>query len=310
MKGNRVLGKGLSALIPGADDIVPSGAQTVDAVPVRQIGFNPLQPRKIFDEEKLAELAASIEEVGVLQPILVRRLRPGEGARRHPGSAEEGPLHYCVVAGERRVRAARIAGRADIPVIVCSYEQTEALKVALLENIQREDLGPIEEAEALRALMKGYGATQEELAGMLGKNRSTVANSLRILSLEDDIQRLLHDGILSRGHAKALLGMPAGPPRVRLAMLCRSRGLSVREVERRVQAANRPRRPRRTRAKQSTSETPEIRALCARAEQLLGSPVTIVRDARSGKGAISVNFYSDNDLIRLLGIIGVDTDLS
>jgi ParB family chromosome partitioning protein len=310
MKGNRVLGKGLSALIPGAEDTLAPGAQLVDTVPIDQIGFDPQQPRKRFDEEKLAELAASIEEVGVLQPILVRRLRAGEGARRHPGEAADGPLLYCVVAGERRVRAARLASLPEVPVIVCSYAQTEALKVALLENIQREDLGPIEEAEALRALMDGYGATQEELAGMLGKSRSSVTNTLRMLSLEESIQSLLQAGVLARGHAKALLGMPAGPPRERLAMLCRSRGLSVREVERRVQAANRPRRTRRTAVRKSAGDTPEVRALRARAEQLLGSPVTISRDGKTGKGTIAVDFYSDDDFTRLLGIMGVDTDLA
>jgi ParB family chromosome partitioning protein len=315
MSKNRVLGKGLSALIQGADltGVPPrptEAAGTVAKLPLANIGVNPDQPRKIFHDNELHELAESIRQVGILQPVLVRHLGPGQRAVRAPG--EEGsvaPLEYCVVAGERRVRAARLAGLVEVPALVVSYEQTEALKVALLENIQREDLGPIEEATAYRQLMNEYGATQEEIAAMLGKSRSGVANLLRLLTLEEEILDLLQDGHLSTGHGKVLLGLPPGPARVQLAKLCRTRGLSVRDCERRVQAGGA--KPRKGSAKKrgASGDDPALRALAARAESVYGSPVTIERDARTGKGSLSVRFFSDSDLVRLLQIMGVDTEL-
>ena len=332
MKGNRVLGKGLSALIPGADELGPAGGEMIRRIPVTAIGFNPGQPRKVFAEDKLEELAASIRQVGVLQPVLVRRLEIDEAARfrrdwipsdpsDHPdrpdrsGAGGEELPAYCVVAGERRVRAARLAGLDEVPALICTYQETEALKVALLENLQREDLGPLEEAAALQELISAYGATQEELAAMLGKSRSSVANTLRLLVLEPDIRELLQQGTLSRGHAKALLGLEAGPARLRLARLCVSHGLSVRDVERRVQAVlgagvSARRRGRRRVGRSSTGETPALRELRVRAERVLGTPVAIEQDHRSGTGTIKVKFFDNNDLERLLALCGVDVDLS
>ena len=172
---HRVLGKGLSALIQGADLTgVPPRPSDIGGgaakIPLANIGVNPHQPRKIFNDNELRELADSIKQVGILQPVLLRHLQPDERAVRQPG--EEGsvaPLEYCVVAGERRVRAARLAGLGEVPALIVTYAQTEALKVALLENIQREDLGPVEEATAYRQLMDEYGATQEEVARDAGQ---------------------------------------------------------------------------------------------------------------------------------------------
>jgi len=325
-KNNRVLGRGLSALIQGADAprLAPQGGQDLDGreammVELGAIGLNPSQPRKIFKDNSLQELADSIRQVGVLQPVLVRHLLPEEPAplrlseRLETGadvSRVPAPI-YCLVAGERRVRAAAMAGVARIPAIVCSYEETEALKVALLENIQRENLNPVEEAQAYQRLLDGYGATQEELAVMLGKSRSGVANTLRLLSLEQEIQEMLQDEQISRGHAKVLLGVTDSGARLRLARLCRSRGLSVRECESRVQAlltgGAAPRRSRRKR--QLEQETREVKALRERAEATLGTPVQIERDAQ-GKGLLAIRFYSDDDLIGLLRQLGVDTDIS
>jgi ParB family chromosome partitioning protein len=315
MSKNRVLGKGLSALIQGADlkggPVAPDVAQSVRRVPLSAIGLNPDQPRKIFNDNSLEELADSIKQVGVLQPVLIRKLAEGETATRHPDDPDTAtPLQYSVVAGERRVRAARLAGLNEVPALVCTYEETEVLKVALLENIQREDLGPVEEANAYRSLMDAYGATQEELAAMLGKKRSSVANMLRLLSLEWEILEMLQDGHITTGHAKALLGMPAGPARLALAKLCHKRGLSVRDCENRARAGGaKPQRKRARTAKTVGADDPAVRALRDRAEAVYGSPVTIERDARTGKGAISVRFYNDEDLIRLLQIMGVDTEL-
>lgn len=314
MNKNKVLGKGLSALIKGADLTGPAAERdsgiSVSLIPLEEIGFNPDQPRKKFDAESLEELADSLKQVGILQPVLVQKLRAGETATQHPESdAPLSGLRYCVVAGERRVRAARLAGLMEVPALIHTYEETEILKVALLENIQREDLGPVEEAEAYRDLMDSYGATQEELAEMLGKKRSSVANMLRVLTLEKDILKLLEDGKISRGHAKALLGMTPGPGRLQLAKLCHRRGLSVRECERRVQAGGaKPSRPSR-RAKAAAAQDPAVLALQGRAEQIFGSPVDIQRNNRDGKGYLAVRFYSDDDLVRLLKIMGVDTEL-
>ena len=320
MSKNRVLGKGLSALLNGADVRGVPGRPTAETdgtgvigVPLEAIGFNVDQPRKLFDNNKLEELADSIRQVGVLQPVLVRKLKPGQAALQHPeSSAPASAVLYSVVAGERRVRASRLAGLERVPVLICTYEETEALKIALLENIQREDLGPVEEAEAYRNLMEAYGATQEELAEMLGKSRSGVANMVRLLTLEKEVLTLLQEGRLSRGHAKALLGMPAGAARLQLARLCVSRGLSVRDCEKRVQAggAKPARKARGARAAGAAGDQdPVVRALVNRTEQVYGSPVTIERDPRSGKGVVQLRFYSDDDLIRLLKIMGVDTEL-
>jgi ParB family chromosome partitioning protein len=311
MAKNRVLGKGLSALIQGADApfmTTASGGREVREVPLDDLAFNPDQPRKVFNQERLEELAASLKDVGVLQPVLVRAL--GRGDRIPPVRPGAAAPAFIIVAGERRVRAARLAGLATVPAITCTYEETEALRIALLENIQREDLGPVEEAEAYQGLLDAYGATQEELATMLGKNRSTVANALRLLSLEHEILDLVQAGELSRGHAKALLSVPPGDQRLRLARLCRSRGLSVREVERRAQgaAAARQRARRQRQGSGPASESREVRALRERAEAYFGSPVAIDRDA-AGKGRVSVSFFDDADLERLLSMMGVETRL-
>jgi ParB family chromosome partitioning protein len=315
MSKNRVLGKGLSALIQGADikgvPVAPGDGSAIAQIPLEQIGFNPDQPRKMFDDSKLEELSSSIRQVGILQPVLVRRVEDPGSVQPHPDSeVPPSELAYCVVAGERRVRAARLAGLGEVPALVCSYQETEALKVALLENIQREDLNPVEEAEAYRGLMDSYGATQEELAEMLGKKRSSVANMLRILTLEQEILDHLEAGKITRGHAKALLGMAPGPGRLQLAKLCHSRGLSVRECERRVQAGGaKPRKGSGGKKKAAAPDDPALRALTERAEQVFGASVLIDRHAASGKGSVNVRFYSDDDLIRVLKIMGVDTEL-
>lgn len=318
---DRVLGRGLSALIPGADAGMDSGLGDREArmVPLDKIGLNPRQPRKIFNDNTLRELADSIRQVGVLQPILLRRLRDEDEApltleaRLDPDGAHatDDTLEFCLVAGERRVRAARLAGVEEVPALVCSYEEAEALKVALLENIQREDLNPIEEAAAYQNLLDAYGATQEELSVMLGKSRSGVTNTLRLLTLETEIQELIQDDQLSRGHAKVLLGVTDSTARVRLARLCRKRGLSVRECEQRVRnlLTGSPTTRKSAAPRPKVEETREVRALRERLEAHYGAPVQIERDA-DGRGRVSVRFFTDDDLLRVLSLMGIDTDLS
>ena len=283
MNKNRVLGKGLSALIQGADltGVPPRPTDTgggVAKLPLANIGVNPDQPRKIFHDNGLQELAESIRQVGILQPVLVRRLQPGQTAVRQPG--EEGsvsPLEFCVVAGERRVRAARLAGLNDVPAMVVTYEQTEALKVALLENIQREDLGPVEEATAYRQLMNEYGATQEEVAAMLGKSRSGVANLLRLLTLEEEILDLLQDRHLTTGHGKALLGLPPGPARVQLARLCRY----ARAVGARLRATRAGRRREAAPCRREEASRDSRRSFAARADRTRRNGLWFTGDHRA-----------------------------
>jgi ParB family chromosome partitioning protein len=206
------LGRGLSALIPGA---VEEGGSGLLEIPIQGVTPNPKQPRTHFDEETIDSLAASIREVGVLQPIVVRRVQGG----------------YELIAGERRLRAAKKAGLATIPAVIRDSEDADTLREAIIENIHREDLGPIELAEAFRSLLDDLGLKQETLAERLGVSRSHIANTIRLLQLSPEVQQLLADGKIQAGHARALLGMPDAEAQATLALRAAAQGLSVREVE-------------------------------------------------------------------------------
>ena len=207
------LGRGLSALIPGAvEEATGSGLLEI---PIQGVSPNPKQPRTRFDEEAIDSLAASIREVGVLQPIVVRRAQNG----------------YELIAGERRLRAAKKAGLATIPAVIRDSEDADTLREAIIENIHREDLGPIELADAFRALLDDLGLKQETLAERLGVSRSHIANTIRLLQLSPDVQQLLADGKIQAGHARALLGLPDQEAQASLALRAAAEGLSVREVE-------------------------------------------------------------------------------
>ena len=212
------LGKGLGALIPATERLEDTDA-ALRELPVSEIRPNSYQPREHFDEEALVSLAASIQAVGVLQPILVR---------------QSGPQEYELIAGERRWRAARRAGLQTIPAIVRPTEDVRSLEQALVENLHREDLTPLEEAAAYQQLIEEFGHTQEEVAQRVGKSRSAVANTLRLLHLPPSIQRLLAEGQISAGHARALLGSPDRVFQEQLARAIVSEHLTVREVEDRV----------------------------------------------------------------------------
>ncbi len=317
-KRNSVLGKGLSALIADieGDDIGGFGDKEARVISLASIGLNPSQPRKIFKDNKIEELSHSIRQVGVLQPVLVRKLNSGEPkpvslSERVTGeeSFDTDLIQYCLVAGERRVRASAMANLNEIPAIICSYKEVESLKVAILENIQRENLNPIEEAFAFQKLLDGYGATQEELSEMLGKSRSGIANTLRLLGLETEIQELVQDEKISRGHAKVLLGVADHSQRLSLAKLCVSKGLSVRDCEKRILRKSSPRRTKSVKQKPVHEESREIKQLRERTEQRLGSPVVIERNP-DGRGALTIKFYTDDDLLRILETMEVNTDLS
>ncbi|TNF45584.1 ParB/RepB/Spo0J family partition protein [bacterium] len=261
----QVLGKGLGALIPGSEEAVEQGEMII--VPVEEVFPNPEQPRRTFDETSLAELAASIEEKGVLQPILVQRV---------PGG-------YELVAGERRLRASRLAGLKKVPVLLKKLDQGDKLELALVENIQREDLNPIEEAQAYRELQDHRGYTQDEIAKRVGKDRVTVANSLRLLALPEFVKENLVTGRISTGHARALLGLEEVKDVRGLLNRILKRGLSVRDTEEAVKR----RRTQVPPPKTGQDTPPEILALMRRLERRLGSKVNIKTGKKGGRIEIS-----------------------
>lgn len=269
------LGKGLGALIPG-------GAGEVVELELERISPGREQPRKVFHDESLKELAASIREKGVLQPLLVART--GDGG-------------FSLIAGERRFRAARLAGLRRVPVIVRDTDPEDSLEVALIENIQREDLGPIETAEAFRKLMKEHGFTQEALADKVGKERATVANYLRLLKLPAEVKELINAGALGMGHARALLAAQGAEAQTALARKIVSEGLSVRQAE--ALTREKPQAGRRKAKKKK--EDPHVRDL---EEKLISALGTKVRLRHSGKrGKIEIEYYSLEELDRLLEIL-------
>ncbi len=289
----RALGRGLSALIPQAAPppaASPSASSEPAApkngvvkLPIEAIQRDPLQPRRHFDEEKLRELSESIKAQGVLQPVLVRK----------DGS------NYKIIAGERRWRASQLAGLHELPALVREVSEVQAFELALVENLQRADLNPMEEADGYHRLVEEFGLTQEQVAQRVGKERSTVANALRLLGLPDDVKRMVAEGTLSAGHARALLGVPRLPEMVDLASQVAARKLSVRDTERLVQQA------KGSRSKDSGKPhkpSPQVKALVEELQRLLGTKVRLVEKS-SGKGTIEVDYFSYDDLDRLLKLL-------
>ena len=281
------LGRGLSALIPGAPE-AGEGAEGLLEVPANAIAPNPKQPRSRFDDETLAELAASIREVGILQPIVVRRTDGG----------------YEVVAGERRLRAAKLAGLATVPVVLRDSEDADLLREALIENIHREDLNPIELGEAFRQLLDDLGLKQEELADRVGVSRSHIANTIRLLSLPIDVQQLVADEKLSAGHARALLALADQEAMNTLALRVVAEDLSVRETEevvrRFIEAPTRePGAP-----KAASGENPSDPNL-AEVEEILSEQLAtrvMIRMNRK-RGQVVIEFGSADDLERIVSEI-------
>lgn len=274
------LGRGLDALLGDYTAAPPEGVRQTD---VYLIDTNADQPRKTFDEEKLKELADSIARHGMVQPIIVRQ----NGER------------FVIVAGERRFRAARLAGLTQVPVIVKALDDAEVMEVALIENLQRENLNPIEEAAAIRFLMEQHDLTQEEVAKRLAKSRPAIANSLRLLNLDDGVQDYVREGKLSAGAARALVAVKDTRKQRTLAQEASLRGLSVREVERRAHAANNEEEIRRMKAEQKAEATRGCSSndLYAAQEQLrerLGTRVAINGTEEQGK--LVIEYYSKDML--------------
>lgn len=273
----RRLGRGLDVLLPSLE---AGEGDRVRDLAVGEIDPNPQQPRRRFDEGALADLAGSLREHGMLQPVIARAL----GGR------------YQLVAGERRWRAAQMAGLETIPAIVREYSDAEMLEIALLENLQREELNALEEAEAYATLIERFGLSQEDLGRRLGRSRPAITNSLRLLTLEEPIRGLVAAGTLSAGHARALLGVTEGPARMALAQRALARGMSVRDLERAVQRVGR--RPA-ARSRPAATVFGDVEEDLRNA--LGGSRVRVERQGR--KGRILIEFIGDADLERLVEIL-------
>ena len=285
----KVLGKGLSALIPerlkGQD-----GEETlvgVATVKTERILDNSQQPRTRYDETKIAELQASIKEKGVLQPLLVR----------------EKNGHYEVIAGERRLKAARALGLEEVPVIVRNVSDEESLVLALIENIQREELNAIEEANAYKRLMDDFGLKHEQVADSVGKDRSTVSNIVRLLKLPEDVQEYVVSGELTMGHARSLVGVESAEKQKELFQLVLKKGLSVRELESMIKAGGLG--VGKTKKAKPSDKDHELVRLEEELQQLLGTKVRI--HAQKKRGRIAIEYYSLDDLDRILKIIRDET---
>ena len=281
-RGKGGLGRGLDSLFEDAAPVFESGAK-VDTLPLREIEPDPDQPRKTFEQEALGELAASIAEHGLLQPIAVR---------------PRGLNGYTIVAGERRWRACRMAGLTEVPVVVKDVTEEQAMELALVENLQREDLDPVEEAAGIRELMVRCNLTQEQAAQKLGKSRSALANSLRLLNLPETVLELLKSGFINMGHAKVILGLPTPELQEQAAQMVADNQLNVRQTEALCKKLMKPTK--------TPAEPPVRSAFPVEVEeslkQVLGSEVNVAY--HDGKGKLTVHFYSDDQLRAFANLLG------
>ena len=301
MASKSALGKGLSALLPDDEDLpaglgdAPADTPGTDAaageralrIPLEKLRANPNQPRKNFDGGDLAELADSIRSHGIIQPLIVE---------------EAGDGGWIIVAGERRWRAARLAGLTEVPALVRSYSEEKRREVALIENVQRSDLKPMEEAMAYKALMELTGLSQDETAARVGKSRSTVANALRLLKLPPAAREALEKDELTPGHGRAILSVNGEAARERLLAELLHRGLSVREAEKRAASLNAAGTGPAKARTGAPGRDPELNAMEDRFREKLGTRVAINGDMR--RGSISIEYYSVDDLDRLLELLG------
>jgi ParB family transcriptional regulator, chromosome partitioning protein len=290
-KQRRVLGKGLSALLPGrasspsaAPALAPEEKSSASParLPLSSIHANPMQPRTVFQADRLEELAASIRANGIIQPILVRQYQEG----------------YQIVAGERRWRAAKLAGVTEVPVIVQDVADPRMLELALIENIQREDLNPIETAHAYDRLSRELSLSHEEIGRRTGKDRTSITNIVRLLKLPKEVQLLVAEHRISMGHARAILGLPDATTQIQIAEKAAAQNLSVRQVEALVQelTSERPREGSGHR-KEHTLD-PNVKAAIDELERALGTRVRIV-ELSEQRGRIEIEYYSQAELDRL-----------
>ena len=291
MERQRRLGRGLEALIPTTSDAASTATSDIKRIPLSSIRANPFQPRREFKADELAELEASLRASGLLQPISVRR----------QGDA------YELIAGERRVRAATNLGWSEIQAIVRDFDDRTMLVLALVENLQRTNLNALEEARGYRRLIDEFQLTQQQVAEAVGKDRTTVTNLLRILSLPEEILSLVEQGALTSGHARALLALSDAGLATELAKSVGANGLSVRELEQRVRDLNAESKPsgethKQPRPSKATASNPVLRAIEDDLRRYLQTDVRISTTAEA-KGRIEVSFFSADDMERLLELI-------
>ena len=290
-KTPRRLGRGLEALLGNAGGLASSDEGTLKSIPIGQIGRNPFQPRREFNSEELGELQESLNSSGLLQPITVRR-RPGKDG-------------FELIAGERRLRAAMKLGWKEIPAIIKDIDDKTVLTLALVENLQRTDLNPIEEGEGYYRLSNEFGLTQQQIAETVGKDRTTIANMLRVLQLPEVVRKLLQDGQLSIGHAKVLLGLEDPAMIATLAREIAKEGLTVREVERRLREFAGPRTGKKAGRPRSIDRLPpEVKRVEDRLRRYLQTDVTVAV-GKNDRGTLTLHFYSTDDLERLLEVMRV-----
>jgi len=290
----KALGRGLSTLLPprpGGSTPTPEAPPQAEPgaaqqLPIDAIDPNPLQPRSVFQADRLRELADSIRANGIIQPLIVRK----KGDR------------YELIAGERRWRAARMAEMALVPVVVQDVADGKLLEVSLIENIQREDLNPIEVAHAYDRLAREHGLSHEEIGKRTGKDRPTITNMIRLLRLPPEVQLLLAEHRLSMGHARAILGLPTADLQRNLADKAAAEGLSVRQVERTVQKLTEPRESPDQVAEEEPKIDPNVRAAIEDLERTLGTRVRIVEKDK-GRGRIEIDYFSEDDLDRIYQLI-------
>ena len=279
------LGRGVDTLFAGKKDGREKKEEQA-MVKLSLIQANPKQPRKQFSQEELEELSQSIKQFGVLQPLLVKK---------------EGPL-YEIIAGERRFRAAKMAGLTEIPVLIRDYDEKLSKEVAIIENIQREDLNAVEEAMAYQSLLTEYHLSQEELAERVAKKRSTIANSLRLLKLEEEILEYLRQNLLSEGHARALLSVENTEKRLSLAKECVEKKWSVREMERRAKEEKAPTEKQDKPKKLSSQWKTIVHGLEEKMKEHLGTKVKSTAK-NEDKGKVEIEYYSKEDLDRITRIL-------
>jgi len=279
------LGRGLSALIPAVTEAKPEPSQdsSPKQVAVDQITTSPFQPRRSFDEAKIDELASSIRNQGIIQPLIVRPKNDG----------------FELIAGERRWRAAMRAGLSHVPVLVRDASDHEAMQIALVENLQREDLNAIEEANGYRRLQEEFHWSQEEMAEKVGKSRPAVANSLRLLTLPSEVQQEVTSGNLAAGQARALLGLHTEPLIISACREVIAKGLSTRETEKMVRTLLMGRRRRR----QPPLLDPDLKSIVEELQRTLGTRVRLIPKARTAKGKVEIEYYSPADLERIVETI-------
>ncbi len=292
MAASRGLGKGLDVMIPNIVGEANEKRQKATAkeespetsVPITKVEPNRKQPRKLFDEDKLQELADSIKQFGLLQPILVQDRKE----------------YYEIIAGERRWRAARLAGLKEVPVIIKNYSDQEIVEIALIENIQREDLNPIEEAQAYKRLLEEFHLKQDEVAERVSKSRAAVTNSIRLLKLGDRVQQMVIDDMISTGHARALLAVEDEEEQYNLAQKIFDEKLSVRDTEKMVKNLHKPVKTKKLDDKAMQAIYLDIEE---KLKQKLSTKVAVTSKGE-GTGKIEIEFYSHEDLDRILEMIG------